>query len=497
MRRRGRGAGFSGRACEIVAVTALLAASLAGCGGGSSSSTTPGLVLSPCSRDGISARCGTLLVREQRLADTGRRIPLRVVVFPAAAPRRHPDPIVWFAGGPGDSAVDMINRVRPLFGAVTDRDVVFIDQRGTGASKLTCPAFPGLADKAALRTSVESCLQHLQADLGSYTTAMSVDDVDEVLTDLQYAKVNVVGISYGATAEQVFLERHADRVRTMTLLSGTLLDVPVFERFPQNAQRALDEVFDECAGDPGCHRAFPELRADWSAAWNSINQHPWVVPADRSPTGRRVVFDADWLATGLHQQLTVATTQAGVPLLIHILGSATDRVAALLAIAKAMPEDQNTTASGNQMLAYATRCNEAWARFDPDRLGGSNGYEYQSDLANARWWQYVCRLISPAHALATSGQQPSANVPVLALNGEADPQDPPANMTGAAALWPNSLELAVPGQAHDLDPNSAACVTSIMTSFIDRGAPDDLDTTCLSTLGPPQFPLTLQALARG
>lgn len=478
----------------VAVVSLLVGLSLAGCTPSRSAKPAAPSVLSSCSRDGVSALCGTLQVRENRLVDKGRRIPIRVVVFPAAGRPSVPDPIVWLAGGPGDSAVDAISRVRPLFTAASDRDLVFIEQRGTGASKLTCPAFPGLEQKAALRAGVASCVRQLSADLASYTTAMSVDDVDEVLSDLHYNKVNLVGISYGATVEQTFLLRHPDRVRTMALLGGTLLDVPVFERFPQNGQNALDKVFAECASVTACNSAFPKLKADWAALWRSINQHPWVVPANRSPDGKQAVFNTDWLANGLHAMLTVATTQAYIPLLVHLLGATTDRVGTILAIAKAMPSDQ-ASADGNGMLPYATRCNESWARDDPNRLIGTASFEYAFDRANAQWWQYVCSLIPPAHQAAVASQPRNATVAVLALNGVVDPQDPPANMAGARTLWPNSLALAVPGQGHDLDNHSGACDATIIASFVERGSPKHLNTTCLSGLGPPAFALTLKALS--
>ena len=82
-------------------------------------------------------------------------------------------------------------------------------------------------------------------------------------------------------------------------------------------------------------------------------------------------------------------------------------------------------------------------------------------------------------------------MPVLALNGEEDPQDPPANMADAAAIWPNSLALTVPGQGHDIDPVSAQCVIPLIQSFIDQGAVTGLDTACLAQLPPPEFDLTL------
>ena len=477
-----------------LAAAALVAVALPGCTSSSTSKSGTGpLTLTPCVTAGVSARCGTLRVSGDQ-ARVGPTIAVRVIVIPAAGTSRQPDPIVWFAGGPGDSAVDMIGRVRPLFGSVTDRDLVFIEQRGTGASNVTCPALPGLDDEAALHAAVTSCLHGLRVDLRNYSTAAFTDDVDQVLTALRYRTVDLVGISYGTTAEQVFLARHPARVRTMTLLSGTLLTVPVFERMPAAAQRALDGVFAECAADPACHGVFPDLSAEWAALWMSVSQQPWVVPADRSPSGERLVLDADWVAGRVHELLLTADTQADLPLVVHTLATATDRVAALLALTAAMPPSADTTGGRTQLLPLAVQCNEQWARRDPARLAGAGGFEYRTDLAQARWWQYVCGLVPHTRTPGGAGQPTNSTVAVLALNGTLDPQDPPANMAAAGSLWPNGVYLPVPGQGHDIDNRSGACEAQIIRAFIDRGTPDGLDTSCLHQLPSPTFPLTLQPL---
>jgi pimeloyl-ACP methyl ester carboxylesterase len=265
------------------------------------------------------------MVPEDRLTGSGRKIPVRVVVVPASGPVGEADPIVWFQGGPGGSAVEAAGQQMPLFSSDTSRDVVFIEQRGTRASNLSCPGFPGLNDKAALSAAVRSCLQHLKGNLQFYTTAMFTDDVDEVLSDLHYGRVNVVGGSYGATSAQVFLLRHPDRVRTVTLLSGTLLDIPFYQREPENGQRALDNVFAECGREASCHAAFPHLGADWASLWASVTKAPWVVPANLSPTHKQVVFDSDSVASAVHQALMDATTQTALPLAVHTLPTAKDK----------------------------------------------------------------------------------------------------------------------------------------------------------------------------
>lgn len=477
------------------AAAALAAAALAGCK--TSPTNKPAaaaLSLKPCTVAGVSARCATLQVPQNRAAPAaGATMDVRVAVIPAQSPKRQPDPIVWFAGGPGDSAVDMADRVRPLVGSVTDRDLVLIEQRGTGASNVTCKQLPGLDDKAALRSAVASCLRGLKADLRLYSTAAFADDVDQALTALRYDTVNLVGISYGATAEQVFLTRHPARVRTMTLLSGTLLTIPIFEQMPVNAQRALNGLLDECARQPDCHRAFPNLKAEWVALWKSVRQRPWVVPAQRSPSGQRLVLDADWAANGIHRLLFTASTQADLPVVVHTLATSADQVAALLAISAALPPSTDTSDT-IQVLALATLCGEPWARRDPSRLAGADSFEYHSDLASAQWWQYVCGLIPGVQPVADEGLPVNSKVAVLALNGTLDPQDPPPNMSAGREVWPNSLFLQVPGQGHDIDNQTGACTAPIIGAFIARGAPTGLDTGCLQGLSERTFPSTLEAL---
>ncbi len=463
------------------------------------------LALHSCVVAKHAARCGTLMVPEDRLAGTGRPIPIRVVVVPAPGPGRLADPIVWVAGGPGDSAVDMIQRVMPLFFFNTHRDLVFIDQRGTGGTNaLTCPTFysvlPDLSNKAALRASVAQCLGQLKANLAFYTTAMAADDFNQVLSDLGYTKVNLLGISYGTTAEQVFLMRHPSMVRTMTLLSGTLLTVPVLERFPQSGQHALDTVIGECARDVPCHRAFPSLDSDWSSLWSALQKAPIVVPASVSPSHQAVTFSADIIASDMHVLMTEPNTEAAVPLIIHTLAAAKDRGAAVVAVADALAKVGVVIGplSTQNMIRYPIECGEDWARYQASGLLDKSSFEYHVDLVTAQWWQYVCPLFPRSAPAAQYGAPKASPVPVLALNGLADPQDPPPNMDGAHQFWPNSLELAVPGQAHDINWQTwQSCTGPLVGSFIARGTVSNLDTSCVAKAHGQPFALTLGAIAQG
>src|SRR5512141_3042109 len=116
---------------SLVLAAALIAAAC------TSGSEAPRLALSPCRLAGLeaSAQCATYEVWENRETRTGRRIELNVAVIPAHMRTHEPDPIFVRAGGPGQGAVSLAAQVMPLFARLNDsRDLVFLDQRGTGAS---------------------------------------------------------------------------------------------------------------------------------------------------------------------------------------------------------------------------------------------------------------------------------------------------------------------------------------------------------------------------
>ena len=486
---------------RLAVIAAVLGLAVAACGGqptpAASAPPAGSLTVKACTVHGQAARCGTLIVPEDRLTGTGRRIPVRFEVIPATGPDRAPDPVVYFAGGPGDSAVDQfqLGGVPDLTSLNVHRDLVFIDQRGTGQSNpLNCPAFPGLADKAALRAAVRSCLAHLDGDLRFYTTAMFTDDVSQILTALHYPAANLIGISYGTAAEQVFSLRHPRQVRTMTLISGSPLNIRIRDREAGNSQLALDYVFGLCESQPACHRAFPHLAADWAALWASVGKSPWVLPAAQSPSRTAVRLDQDALA-GLAYQAMFTGDITPVPVVVHALGTATDKAAALISVISAYPGQGNAQGGSgdtNQMMPYAVNCDEAWSSWRPAAMSDQRGsFAYQTDVRVAQWYQYLCPLIPKSAAATGDLRLTVSKVPVLAFNGAYDPIEQPRNWAGAQAFFPDSRAITLPGQGHDTNGTWRVCAEPLTQTFIEQASLAHLDTGCLAAAGPPAFDLTV------
>ena len=149
---------------------------------------------------------------------------------------------------------------RTFYETAKHRDIVLVDQRGTGKSKpLFCPdpAVTTVSSVARIRAYWTACLGAKGADPRLFTTAVAMDDLDDVRGALDYPKLDLYGASYGATAVQYYLLLHGDRVRTAILDGGTLLDIPIFERYAAQSQAMLDRLFARCASEQGVPSGLP------------------------------------------------------------------------------------------------------------------------------------------------------------------------------------------------------------------------------------------------
>ena len=192
---------------------------------------------------GIDAHCGTFVVPENRAEPNGRTVGLHVVVLPAFSKQVRKDAVTYLAGGPGGAATEQAASLnQQLVTLNLYRDILLVDQRGTGRSS-----------------------SH-GGDVTQYGTRMAMDDLDAVRAALGYRQLDVIGGSYGATAAQVYLKLHPSSVRTLILAGATAIDVPFFDRYAVNAQRALDQLAKLCASDPTCGKTFPGWSAS-SARW--------------------------------------------------------------------------------------------------------------------------------------------------------------------------------------------------------------------------------------
>ncbi len=475
---------------------ALLIALLPAC---SRLAAKPTITLQPCSGywNSRQARCGTLRVYENRQARSGRMIDLKVVVFKAPSETPAPDPVFYLAGGPGGAAAseDALNQQLP-YELNENHDLVFVDQRGTGESNQVMiptdsPDFTGMTPEqidAAAKKWVADSLSKMDMDPRYYTTSVAMDDLDEVRQALGYDKINLFGCSYGATAAQYYLRQHEDHVRTVTLCVGSLLDVPVFEVWAQRTQQALDNIFDLCTAQAACQAAFPNLKAEFNELMARLAAEPKVVPVSdkRYPQLTQINYDADYFSGTIRAMMKDAKNDPFLPIYIH-RAAVEDNWKAFV--------DFNLGGGGpewwgSQMMDHIIRCSEKWSAFDPARVAelSQGSFMATRDTTLAQETAFSCQYTPRGITPEEQSPQPGSKVPVLYFNGSLDPIDPPENVEGASKLFPNSLAVTLPYQAHQQSNTTVIyCMWSIMNDFVQSGSVEGLDTSCMDNIRPPAF----------
>jgi pimeloyl-ACP methyl ester carboxylesterase len=454
----------------------------------------PAIPLEPCqlSAPGSSARlpakCGTLTVYEDRAAQTGRQIDLRIAVLPAVSRSPAPDPLFFLTGGPGQAATESFLQIGAAFNKINqNRDIVLVDQRGTGQSHpLACPELPdeSLSEfgDEQLTAWLDDCLTQLDADPRFYTTSIAMDDLDQVREALGYEAINIYGVSYGTRAALTYLQQHGDHVRAVILDGVVPQDEALGLDVARDAQRALDLIFTRCESDPACREAYPNLRAEFDSILTTLDTEPvkLALPHPISGGSTELTLTRDTAAVSIRLLSYTPETVALLPLLIH---QAAEGNYNLLA-AQALMVDDELSASITEGMAYSVQCAEDAPFINAAEAEQANAGTYLADSMTDGIAQ-ICATW-PRGDIPSDFKQPVvSDAPVLLLSGEADPVTPPANADQAAQTLSNSLHLVAPGQGHSVIYRG--CIPRIATDFIESGSLANLQTDCVNDIAPMPF----------
>jgi pimeloyl-ACP methyl ester carboxylesterase len=448
------------------------------------------ITLNDCEIQGLGkAKCGTLEVYENRATKKGRMISLNILLLPATSEKREPDPLVYFAGGPGSAATEDALGFAPEFTKIREhRDMLFVDQRGTGKSHpLNCEFYNPNDLQSYLGyfmplEDIRKCRPQLEAnaDLKLYTTTIAMDDMDEVRAALGYEQINLFGGSYGTRAALTYLKRYPKRVRTATLQGVAPANFYMPSDFPLGNERALQGVITECAADDACHKAFPHLNEEAQALLAQLIKGPVEVevPKPNTKEHAKVKLSRDLAAEAIRYMLYSPRAASRVPLVIH---RAAQSDFAMLAQA-AIDYRINLVGSGSNGMYLSITCAEDLPWIKPGEGERMAANTFLGDY-RLRQQREACALWPRGEIERDYAEPVRADVPVLILTGEWDPVTPPSNGDAVAKTLPNSLHIVVPHGAHGFGGlENIDCVLRIMTDFVERGTNKGLDTSCVKTI---------------
>lgn len=463
--------------------------------------TTDRLTLKDCQIQGVPgpAKCGTLKVYENRATNKGRMIDINLVVLRATGDKREPDPWVYFAGGPGSAATEDAQGIGDAFKKVREhRDLLFVDQRGTGKSHpLDCTFFNPDDLQSYLGyffpiEDIRKCRPQLEAnaDLKLYTTDIAIDDMDEVRAALGYEQLNLFGGSYGTRAALTYLKRYPKRVRTATLQGVSPSNSYMPSDFPQGNERALQGVIAECAADEACHNAFPNLPEETKSLLAQLIKGPVEVEVRKQNSSDRVKvkLSRDLAAEAIRYMLYNPVAASRVPLTIHL--AAQGNYVQLTEAAIGYRKFLVGTGSNGMYLSVVCAEDLPWIKPGEGERMAANTFLGDYRLRQQR---EACALWPRANIAKDYADPVRSDVPVLILTGEWDPVTPPSNGDAVAKSLKNSLHIVVPHGAHGLGGlENIDCVLGISTQFVERGTTDGIDTACVKTVRRKGFALKPQ-----
>ena len=448
-------------------------------------------LLTSCNPDQFSYRgtrkdfqCGVIPVAENPDALDGRIINLNVVRLPAVSPSSQPDPVFVLAGGPGQASTEIVAGVVPWMRLVNrERDIIFVDQRGTGKSNpLDCdedsePDYSLSSKEQQQRQTdaLRSCLQGYDADVQFYTTPFAADDINHVADSLGYEKYNLWGASYGTRLGLEILRRHPNRVRSAVLDSVAPLANPLPQFMLADGDRALKLIFSQCEAQVECRENFPDLQNRLTQLIRQLNNSPQQVTITHPLLGTDTTITLDGQVVSGLLRLGMYSREIGptIPLMIDAAANGN-----FLPFITLMGMSEDVGGGISMGLQFSILCTEDIARAqNPQNL--ENSILQLNSFAAMR---EVCAFW-PEGKLPDNYFDPiESDNPVLLLSGEIDPVTPPRWGTEAAQYLNNSLHIEVPGAHHG--SSVWGCVPDIIDDFYRTLDWQQLSTDCVNDIKP-------------
>lgn len=451
--------------------------------------------------------CGYVVVPEFYQGESTRELKVPFIRFNSGKGTTV-SPLILHPGGPGASQINeyVFNLVANMFsGVITDRDVIFMDPRGTELSDtfLDCPALysltwkayeQGLDDESTKSLSTETlqqCIDDLKAqgiNFDAYNSLELASDVNSVREALGYDQIIYYGMSYGAQLGQHLMRDYPE------ILEAVILDgANALSRKSWIEDRALDDQFGIdnltklCAADPKCIKAYPDIPGLVDAAFRLFDGGPlpftYTDPADPSISITGEVTETD-LANLLYSYQGDKNNVYIIPAFLSSVTTSgnTEELTAALADrkVKGIIASRELTKGGEAFLMHlAVVCSDDPVKSLDDIVMDGVG-EYAMVHAQGAGQLYVqgCSIIGVRELPDATDQNVSVDIPTLVMSGDLDVATPAFRSQLVVDTLPNAKHVIFPGHTHVQLGQFNLCAANVYTQFIADPAAA-LDTSCL------------------
>jgi pimeloyl-ACP methyl ester carboxylesterase len=430
------------------------------------------LTLKPC-KVVKRALCGSIRRAWEPGDPSGGTVQVGFAFVPA---RRQPavDTVVPHEGGPGYSTTGTGADYAAMYGPLLERrNLLLVDQRGTGLSQpLRCPDLQHLV--LPYHVAAGRCGRSLGDRADDYGSALSADDLAEVIDRLGLDSVSLYGDSYGTFFVQAFAGRHPELIRSI-VLDGAYPTYGETGWYPTQAPTMRTAFTKVCRRSQQCRSAGRDFLSTLRTVLQQVRKRPWTGTAyDAEGTRADVRVDGATLtsiafgatyAPAFYRELTAALRSGlrgdRAPLLrlaAEAVGGSSDAGPARdysegldAAVAcQDYPQLYDMTAPpGAARERQLERAIEARSRSHPRTYGPFTVREYaDSDWQMLDWctrWP-VAAADNPAGPIVPAAGYP--DVPVLVLSGELDSITTAAEGDLVAGQFPDAEHVVVANSFH-------------------------------------------------
>ena len=456
------------------------------------------VTLKPCHLPGMrdAVQCGTLARPLNPDEPQGKQIDVQFAVMPSKAREKLSDPIFFLAGGPGQSAMDVIPAMQGALSRLNNRrDLVFVDQRGTGkTAPLECEKETQLSlakamDPGQMPLRMAACRAALEklpyADLRYYSTTIAMGDLDAVRAALGFEQINLVGASYGTRTALEYLRLYPQRVRRMVVDGVAPAGMSLTQTMAEDANAAMKSLLSDCAADADCAKRHPALTAQWDKLFESL---PQTVAIHHPLTGapERITLTGPMVASMVRGTLYSPQLAAGLPYAID--EAAQGRWTPLVGLASATISRSGASAMAMGMH-FSVICGE-----DPLRSASAATAGHFAGLMDASY-AAVCAQWPRSRVDPAFYSVPPSAAPVLMFSGGIDPATPPRHADQTAkALGDRVRHVLVPQAGHGI--LRLGCTSDMVFKFIDNKVEAEalkVDAGCLAHIPRPKAFIPLGA----
>lgn len=453
---------------------------------------------------GFTTHCGYIRLPQDYDDPAGGNIALYYIQVKGKQRPAKPDPLVYLVGGPGSSGSLLMQTsfrkyLRPF---AAERDIIIIDQRGTGESapRLYCDeVWRQLADilqshhakhAELILEILTACHQRLSragVRFDTYHSENNARDIVNALRALGYERWNLVGVSYGSRLALMMMRDYPEFIRSVILDSVYPPQADIYLDSYYHGERALRALFEACANSAPCGGRYPDLEAVFYRLYERLNQVP-LTETYRPPRYQTLEVEIsgyrlyDWVFSWLYEVDSIQR----IPKLLYDL----DRGLAQNAVRLGVAYEANMT-SLSLGMHYSVQCQEEYdSALNRDYYGLLQAYPHLSGylrypVEGLATLSRLCGLWQ-AEARPLSVNDPVASdVPALLLSGNFDPITPPVYAEMAGETLTTAYNFVLPHVGHGV-LRSDRCAVDIALDFIN--APhSEPDSGCIAQTQPIAF----------